>query len=44
MEALQMYAEKILEKRRIERERKLKETLQKQYAHKGGYKPEDLYA
>ena len=39
-----MYAEKIMEKRKTEREKKQQEVLQKQYAYKGGQKPQDLYS
>ncbi|CDW75554.1 UNKNOWN [Stylonychia lemnae] len=38
-----MYAEKILDKRKQEREKKQQEITQKQYAYKGGSKPSDLY-
>lgn len=38
-----MYAEKIMEKRKSEREKKQHEILEKQYAYKGGQKPKDLY-
>ena len=42
-EALALYAEKIMEKRKRKREIKHKEALAKQYAHKGGKQPKDLY-
>ena len=38
-----MYAEKIIDRRKKEREHKNAKVTQKQYAHKGGKKPTDLY-
>ena len=42
-DALALYAEKILDKRKKERERKQKEQLKKQYQHKGGKIPKNLF-